>query len=90
MNVETGAVAALFPEKEYINGIAFTVCSCVTIVIVQEYLEEGGVAVSDSALRARLAEELHSLRGKSRGARGTRKGSALFTFLHSDGHFCPM
>jgi hypothetical protein len=25
MNVETGAEAALFPEKEYINGIAFAV-----------------------------------------------------------------
>jgi hypothetical protein len=25
MNVETGAESALFPEKEYINGIAFTV-----------------------------------------------------------------
>ncbi len=26
MNVETGAEAALFPEKEYINGIAIAVC----------------------------------------------------------------
>jgi hypothetical protein len=26
MNVETGAEAALFPEKEYINGIAVAVC----------------------------------------------------------------
>ncbi len=26
MNVEVGAEAALFPEKEYINGIAFAVC----------------------------------------------------------------
>jgi hypothetical protein len=25
MNVEIGAEAALFPEKEYINGIAFAV-----------------------------------------------------------------
>jgi hypothetical protein len=25
MNVETGAEAAQFPEKEYINGIAFAV-----------------------------------------------------------------
>jgi hypothetical protein len=25
MNVEIGAVAALFPEKEYINGIAVAV-----------------------------------------------------------------
>jgi hypothetical protein len=25
MNVETGAEAALFPEKEYINGIAVAV-----------------------------------------------------------------
>jgi hypothetical protein len=27
MNVEIGAEASLFPEKEYINGIAFTVYS---------------------------------------------------------------
>jgi hypothetical protein len=27
MNVEIGAEAALFPEKEYINGIAVAVCS---------------------------------------------------------------
>jgi hypothetical protein len=26
MNVEIGAEAALFPEKEYINGIAVSVC----------------------------------------------------------------
>ncbi len=45
--------------------------------------------MSDSALRARLAEELHSLRGKSRGARGTRKGSALFTFYTAMGTFAP-
>jgi hypothetical protein len=27
MNVEIGAEAALFPEKEYINGIAVAVCT---------------------------------------------------------------
>jgi hypothetical protein len=27
MNVEIGAEAALFPENEYINGIAVAVCS---------------------------------------------------------------
>jgi hypothetical protein len=27
MNVEIGAEAALFPEKEYINGIAVVVCA---------------------------------------------------------------
>jgi hypothetical protein len=27
MNVEIGAEAAQFPEKEYINGIAVAVCS---------------------------------------------------------------
>jgi hypothetical protein len=27
MNVEIGAEATLFPEKEYINGIAVAVCS---------------------------------------------------------------
>jgi hypothetical protein len=26
MNVEIGAEAAQFPEKEYVNGIAFAVC----------------------------------------------------------------
>jgi hypothetical protein len=26
MNVEIGAEATQFPEKEYINGIAFAVC----------------------------------------------------------------
>jgi hypothetical protein len=26
MNVEIGAEAALFPEKEYVNGIAVEVC----------------------------------------------------------------
>jgi len=26
MNVDIGAEAALFPEKEYINGIAVAVC----------------------------------------------------------------
>jgi hypothetical protein len=26
MNVEIGAEAALFPEKEYVNGIAVAVC----------------------------------------------------------------
>jgi hypothetical protein len=30
MNVEIGAEAALFPEKEYINGIAFAVYVRVT------------------------------------------------------------
>jgi hypothetical protein len=28
MNVEIGAEAALFPEKEYINGIAVAVLMC--------------------------------------------------------------
>jgi hypothetical protein len=32
MNVEIGAEAALFPEKEYINGIAVPVCLCYSIV----------------------------------------------------------
>jgi hypothetical protein len=27
MNVEIGAEATLFPEKEYINGIAIVVCT---------------------------------------------------------------
>ncbi len=31
MNVEIGAEAALFPEKEYINGIAVAVCLAMTL-----------------------------------------------------------
>jgi hypothetical protein len=31
MNVEIGAEAALFPEKEYINGIAVAVCQLLYI-----------------------------------------------------------
>jgi hypothetical protein len=34
MNVEIGAEAAQFPEKEYINGIAFAVCSINDFFIV--------------------------------------------------------
>jgi hypothetical protein len=30
MNVEIGAEAALFPEKEYVNGIAVAVCKVFT------------------------------------------------------------
>jgi hypothetical protein len=33
MNVEIGAEAALFPEKEYINGIAFAVLEWLTDAI---------------------------------------------------------
>jgi hypothetical protein len=33
MNVEIGAEAALFPEKEYINGIAVAgQCTCVSAI----------------------------------------------------------
>jgi hypothetical protein len=31
MNVEIGAEAALFPEKEYINGIAVAVCGATKV-----------------------------------------------------------
>jgi hypothetical protein len=38
MNVEIGAEAALFPEKEYINGIAVAVynvhANCITVKFV--------------------------------------------------------
>jgi hypothetical protein len=37
MNVEIGAEAAQFPEKEYINGIAFAVRWC---TLTCEYLRE--------------------------------------------------
>jgi hypothetical protein len=38
MNVEIGADAALFPEKEYINGIA---------VAVQETVSSTGIQIAD-------------------------------------------
>ncbi len=43
MNVEIGAEAALFPEKEYINGIAVAVRIYCTSVLgrVSEYNYEG-------------------------------------------------
>jgi hypothetical protein len=54
---------------------------------VQEYLKEGGVAVSDATLRENLTQELDIFRGKSRGARGTKKGAALLSqFLCSTLH----
>ena len=34
MNVEIGAEAAQFPEKEYINGIAFAVCTKSSLILV--------------------------------------------------------
>jgi hypothetical protein len=42
MNVEIRAVAALFPEKEYINGIAVAVCIvrvyfCVHVFTIYTY-----------------------------------------------------
>jgi len=33
MNVEIGAEAALFPEKEYINGISVAVYAPLTILV---------------------------------------------------------
>jgi hypothetical protein len=38
MNVEIGAEAALFPEKEYINGIAVAVKTCKTCVLSRKLL----------------------------------------------------
>ncbi len=45
MNVETGAEAALFPEKEYINGIAVAVWAtfCINYVWLKDNHEGGGV-----------------------------------------------
>ncbi len=37
MNVEIGAEAALFPEKEYINGIAFAVFMTITCWFLFHY-----------------------------------------------------
>jgi hypothetical protein len=42
MNVEIGAEAALFPEKEYINGIFFAVWwvaqVCILVLLRNEFL----------------------------------------------------
>jgi hypothetical protein len=38
MNVEIGAEAALFPEKEYINGIAVAVHSPSLYIICYTYI----------------------------------------------------
>jgi hypothetical protein len=40
MNVEIGAEAALFPEKEYINGIAVAVCNMENKVFCDEEVFE--------------------------------------------------
>ncbi len=39
MNVEIGAEAALFPEKEYINGIFVTVCQEVIHTVVAAFTQ---------------------------------------------------
>ncbi len=47
MNVEIGADAAQFPEKEYLNGIAFAVHHEVTQVC---QVSQGFCGVTDSAV----------------------------------------
>ena len=44
--------------------------------------EEGGVAVSDSALRERLVNDLVDLRSDVKGADGVKKGDAPFVLLY--------
>ena len=44
--------------------------------------EEGGVAVSDSALRERLVNDLVDLRSDVKGADGVKKGDAPLIFLY--------
>jgi hypothetical protein len=52
MNVETGAEAAQFPEKEYINGIAFAVQVEITLFkISREFLRD----------RVKLSEAIFSI-----------------------------
>jgi hypothetical protein len=51
MNVEIGAEAALFPEKEYIYGIAVAVCSMsdktyYVEVTIMERLDQGSLHTS--------------------------------------------
>jgi hypothetical protein len=38
MNVEIGAEAGLFPEKEYINGIFVAVYNVLSIIVIFFYL----------------------------------------------------
>jgi hypothetical protein len=49
MNVEIGAEAALFPEKEYISGI-FVEGFAITISVKNTYLENVGFEVKASAV----------------------------------------
>jgi hypothetical protein len=46
MNVEIGAEAALFPEKEYINGIAVAVWVGVFVSRLYEILEKKNLSTS--------------------------------------------
>ncbi len=51
MNVETGAEAALFPEKEYICGIFVAVQYCKVILYSRELKEKNGASDSIQILR---------------------------------------
>jgi len=42
MNVEIGAEAALFPEKEYINGMAVAECACLRSMSRPPYVDRRG------------------------------------------------
>jgi hypothetical protein len=43
MNVEIGAEAVQFPEKEYINGIAFAVWLCTSDVRLTAWSADRGI-----------------------------------------------
>jgi hypothetical protein len=49
MNVEIGAEAALFPEKEYINGIAFAVHMIPVRIIAKVRYRVKGLCVVTSS-----------------------------------------
>ncbi len=47
MNVEIGAEAALFPEKEYINGIDVVVCDTDPRILIRIKCHGSGILAKD-------------------------------------------
>jgi hypothetical protein len=50
MNVEIGAEAVQFPEKEYINGIAIAVCTVLSYFVYSQYILPRNVYVQFSLI----------------------------------------
>jgi hypothetical protein len=97
MNVEIGAEAALFPKKEYINGIAIAVQTCMEVLVQDEWIrldkaKEGGQVTTHDGLH--MWRELSEAGGEesstaeegsglpSRLLSGRQKNSALVRLLH--------